>query len=63
MTHIYKFGYIINDEIKKIVVFFGSQQKSLDDLFVDDPENTIFDGVFSPDEKHTINEKSIKLDL
>jgi hypothetical protein len=60
MTHIYKCGHLdINNQLVKLFVFFGSTTTTLNELFVAEPENSIFDGVFSPEEKHSIVEKSI----
>ena len=58
MTHIYKFGHVINNELQSIVVFFGSKL-SLNELFKNEPENKIFEGLFSPEEIHNIVEKNI----
>ena len=70
MAHIYKFAHIINNEIKKIYIFFGQKTTkvvdsdvdiSLDELFTMDPENSIFNGLFRPEDIKDINTKSIPL--
>ena len=62
MTYIYKVGHIINNELKKIYVFYGSKtgqdNKTLNKLFIDDPENIAFSDIFSPEEINTINKSS-----
>ena len=60
MTYIYKTGHVINNEIQTIFVFFGSNftkddsKTSLDELFKNDPENQIFNGIFTREEMSTI---------
>ena len=55
MAHIYKVAHVVNNEIIKIVVFFGASESS---LYKNDPDNILFNGLFSPEEKDTIREKS-----
>jgi len=64
MTYIYKCGHLdINNQIIKLCVFFGPTTTALNELFVSDPENSIFDGLFTPEEKHTIIEKNIPVEF
>ena len=68
MSEIYKICYIVDNKIEKIYVFFG--HKHLTDgrhkiepkvLFKKEPENPVFDHVFSKDEMKNIRENSIDI--
>ena len=69
MTTIYKIGYNVNNEIKKIYVFYGLISKTaseyenidLDNLFQNDPNNELFNNVFTLDEKDLILKNNIPI--
>lgn len=70
MTTIYKFGYNVNNEIKKIYVFYGLLNKitseavseetiDLTNLFQNDPNNELFNNIFTLDEKDVVLKNNI----
>ena len=65
MLQIYKLGYIVNNEIRGIYVFSGLRKRlhdrdiNMNELYVSDRANKIFENIFSPEEQREIDEKSI----
>jgi len=49
-----KLIYLDQDNIKKMVVFFGDKGDNINELFVTDNQNSIFDGLFSKEQFNTI---------
>ena len=63
MSQIYKLGYIVNNEIRGIYVFSGLRKRlhdrdiNMNELYVSDRDNKIFENIFSPEEQQEIDEK------
>ena len=49
-----KLIYLDQDNIKKMIVFFGDKGADINELFVKDNQNSIFDGLFSKEQFNTI---------
>ena len=64
MSHIFKIAVAGATRIEKIYVFIGvritdeTSFESINNLYIEDPENEVFRGIFSEDEKEDIEEES-----
>ena len=62
MLQLFKICHIKNNKIEKIYVFIGVFVTDYNTLFSDDPDNEVFDKIFTKDEKKNIISNSIPVD-